>query len=229
MIKLTNRLKMVANLAESREKVVDIGTDHAYLPVYLLQNKIFKTALACDINEGPLKNAQETINKYELSDKIITRLSDGLKEVNKNEADAVIIAGMGGILISEILSSAEWLKNSDKQLVLQPMTHLYDVRKYLCENGFEILKEQTAKEGKRNYIAISARYSGKSNLRPEWYYYAGDLIYGNNQNDIDFCNKTIATLNKKYAALKATTEFKEAEYLKNILEEIENEKRKRNI
>lgn len=222
MIKLTNRLKMVADMVPHCEKVVDVGTDHAYLPVYLIENKICDMALACDINEGPLNNADKTIKKYKLNSQINTRLSNGLDKVKGDEADTVVIAGMGGILISEIIST-KWLKDSKKQLVLQPMTHIYDVRKYLCENGYDILDEQTTQEGKHIYYSVSAKYSGKENIKPQWYYYFGDLLKSKKQSDIDFCNKIILSLNKKYEALKALPDNYETDKLKKVLEEIKNE------
>lgn len=219
---------MVADMVAPCEKIVDVGTDHAYLPVYLIENKICKTALACDINQGPLNNAFETIKKYKLENQISTRLSDGLNKVQKDEADTVIIAGMGGILISEIIS-ANWLKDSGKLLVLQPMTHFYDVRKYLCQGGFEIINEQTSQEGKRTYFSLSARYDGDIKKNPEWYYYVGGLIKSEKQSDIDFCKKITAALTKKYEALKCLPDSYETKNLKKILEEIKIEQCKRNL
>lgn len=176
MIALSARLLAAASLIKGGGRVADIGTDHAYLPVYLIQSGKIKGALACDIGVGPLNNAQKTVEEFALQDKIELRLSDGLKKVFPNEADEIIICGMGGELIAEILSSCPWIKNSRYNLVLQPMTHSEDVRRFLCENGFEIEKEICAAEGKRVYLTLSAVYKSRENSFSEGYYYFGSLI-----------------------------------------------------
>lgn len=202
MIKLTPRLQLVAGFVEPCENYVDIGTDHAYLPVYLIQCGRVVRALACDINQGPLDNAKNTIQKYGLESCIMPRLSNGLQGVSACEADTISIAGMGGQMISEIICSAPWLKDRQKRLVLQPMTHFEDVRRTLCENGFEIVKEATAQEGKRIYIALYAAYTGCIKQYAPWYYYTGSLIHSSVASDRAFCSKIIKRLQAKEIALQ---------------------------
>ena len=153
--------------------VADIGTDHAYLPSYLILKGIVPRAIACDLRKKPLLNAQESVDRYKLSDKIELRLSDGLDEVKKGEVNDVIMAGMGGTLTADIMARADWLKDPDIHLILQPMTHAEDVRKYLCENGFEILKEDVCKDEGRIYIAINAAYKGIKKDYPDGYEFYG--------------------------------------------------------
>ena len=143
----------------SGEKVCDIGTDHAYLVAELLSAGKCRTAVAADINEKPLACARATLEKYGLSDKVELILSDGLKNIPPDGITDVVIAGMGAELIFDIISDCEWLKNG-VNLVLQPMTRTPYLRKMLCRNGYQILKEIIVIDGKYCYTVINARYSG---------------------------------------------------------------------
>ena len=122
-INLDKRLLCVASFVRCGSRAADIGTDHAYIPVYLLQNGISPSAIAADLREMPLKNAGKTIAQFSLTDKIQTVLSDGLEKIDKDSCDDIIIAGMGGLLISEILSSVCWVFDKKYRLILQPMSH----------------------------------------------------------------------------------------------------------
>lgn len=203
MIKLDARLKMAADEVRQGKRVVDIGTDHAYLPAYLIENSICPSAIAADIGKGPLENARKVVGaSKDLSEKIELRLSDGLKEIKSHEAEDIVIAGMGGILISEILSAAPWVKDEEKRLILQPMSHAEDVRKYLCENGFEIIKEKACTDGRHNYIIIVAEFRNKENDKNEAFYYKG-LIQSDKSEDAQRYHKSrMASLVKKRDALK---------------------------
>lgn len=160
-IRLTPRLLTAANMVNANRKLADIGTDHAYLPVYLMEQGITHSALACDINPNPLKNAKLTIDKANLSEQIELRLSDGLDNISENEAEEIVIAGMGGLMIADMIERTSWLKNTDKHLILQPMTHAEDVRAALFANGFYIDKEAVCDEGRHVYLILSAYYDGK--------------------------------------------------------------------
>ena len=172
---MTPRLLAVANMVDSAGCVADIGTDHAYVPVYLILNDMAKTALAMDINEGPIGRAEENIKRFSLSDKIKTRLSDGLAQLTDNEADTVIVAGMGGILINNIIEASKGRLSSVKKYVLQPMTAIEETRRYLAENGFEIVDEVLAKEDEKIYTIISAT-PGEMKIENEINYYIGEHL-----------------------------------------------------
>ncbi|MBR3588877.1 MAG: SAM-dependent methyltransferase [Clostridia bacterium] len=203
MIKLDTRLKMAADEVRQGKKVVDIGTDHAYLPAYLIENNICPSAIAADIGKGPLENAKKVVStSKELSDRIELRLSDGLKEIESDETDDIVIAGMGGILISEILTAAPWVKDETKRLILQPMSHAEDVRRYLCENGFEIIKEKACTDGKHNYIIIVAEFRNKINDKNEAFYYKGLIQYDKSSDAQKYHQSRMASLIKKRDALK---------------------------
>lgn len=159
MITIDNRLKVCADMVSGNGIVCDVGTDHAYLPAYLIENNICDYAIASDINEGPLKFAQQTIIKYHIEDKIRLLKSDGLKNIPNENVSDVVIAGMGGETIAEIISATQWLK-SGVNLVLQPMTRAGYLRKWLYNNGFEIAEEKAVIQDRFIYTAIRAFYSG---------------------------------------------------------------------
>ena len=141
-------------------RVADIGTDHAYLPIYLIGKGIVSHALACDVNEGPIRSAQQNIAKAGLSDRIDTLRTDGLHGVETYRPDDVMIFGMGGELIVRILSEAPWIKDASVGLILQPMSRVAILRAWLLENGFAITGETVTFED-RYYQTLSARYCGK--------------------------------------------------------------------
>lgn len=175
---MTPRLMAVANMVNNSESVADIGTDHGYVPVHLVLNNMTKCALAMDINEGPLARADENIKRFQLSEKIKTRLSDGLTGLEDNEVDTVIIAGMGGILINNIIDKDKERLSSVKKYILQPMTAIEETRKYLEKNGFEIIDEVLAKEGEKIYTVISA-VPGRMKIEKEINYYIGEQLIKN--------------------------------------------------
>lgn len=155
--KITPRLKMVADLVPKCDLVADIGTDHGYLPIYLVNKGVCESAIAADINEGPLSAARKNIALTRVKDKIETVLSDGLKKIDK--ADCVTICGMGGELMCEILSHR---KEGQTCFVLQPQRSYDVLRCYLAQNGFEIKKEALSCEGDKMYCAFYAEFTGVS-------------------------------------------------------------------
>ena len=141
--------------------VIDVGTDHAYRPIYLVAEGISTRALACDINKGPIESAGRNIAAAGLAGKIDTLCTDGLHGTEGFAPNDVMVFGMGGELIMRILSEALWLKNPNIGLVLQPMTRAHLLRAWLLENGFEIVGETITHEDKRYYQTLAARYGGK--------------------------------------------------------------------
>ena len=185
-------------MVEECDSFLDIGTDHAYLPAFLIESGVAKRAIASDINPNPLMNAEKTLEGDELSDKIELRLSDGFENIKPGEATEIAVAGMGGIVIAEMLDKTEWLRDAKYHLVLQPMTHFYDVRKALNGYGFEILEEKAVEEGKRVYLVISARFTGKTEEKDEGWYYFGSLLNSENEADKKYIKKVVTSLKKKY-------------------------------
>ncbi len=161
LLRPDGRLSLCAGMTRMGSRLADIGTDHGYLPIELCLSGRIPCALACDINPQPLSSARENIARYGLADRIHTRLSDGLKNVAPDEADDIVIAGMGGELIRDILSAAPWVRDGSKLLILQPMTRHAELVKWLYENGFEILRQEAAFDEGKYYTALAAVYSGK--------------------------------------------------------------------
>ncbi len=145
---------MVASLVPVCDTVADIGTDHGYLPIYLVKSGICKKAVAADVNEGPINAARKNISLMRMGDKIETRLSDGLKNIDF--ADCVTISGMGGELMATILAGR---KDNMTRFVLQPQRSYDVLRRYLAENGFEIKKEAVCRENDKMYSAFYAEYT----------------------------------------------------------------------
>lgn len=181
MIKLSKRLLMVAGMVRDGSVVADIGTDHAYLPVYLIQKGICPKAVAADLREMPLKNAQETVIENQLTDKVTLILSDGLDSVPEDIADDITLAGMGGDLISDILSRIQWIKNKDIRIIAQPQTHSEKVRKFFIDNGFRIIREDACIDDNRNYICMCAEFTGETVSYDFGYEYYGELPYCGNE------------------------------------------------
>lgn len=150
-MQLSKRLQAVANFVTKGNTVADIGTDHGYIPIYLCEEGITPRAIAMDINQGPLKRAEENIQLHGLNNRITTRLSDGVTALSKEESDTVIIAGMGGGLVKKILSEGTEVLKSVKEFVLQPQSELKEVREFLRENHYCIIDEDMVLDGGKYY------------------------------------------------------------------------------
>lgn len=159
------RLLCCAELCKG-PKAVDVGTDHGHLAVYLVVQGICTSCIASDVNEKPLAAAGESIRAAGLEGKITTVLSDGLNEIEPEGVSDVIIAGMGGELIAEIILRAEWIKEKRVNLVLQPMSKWDHLRQALYDNGFEVTRELACEEGKFVYSVMQALYTGKKPAYP---------------------------------------------------------------
>lgn len=138
-------------------RIVDVGTDHAYLPIYLVEQGLVARALACDINYGPIESARANIRAAGLSDKIETMQTDGLCGTEGFSPDHILIYGMGGELIARILSDAPWVRDGRISLILQPMSRVSFLRRWLLENGFSITGEALSQKEKI-YQTIEARF-----------------------------------------------------------------------
>lgn len=143
--------------------VADIGTDHAYIPIKLIEDNIAEKVIASDIKEGPVKIAKQNIIKNNLKEKIEVRLGDGLSVLGQNEADTIIIAGMGGEMIEKILRDDEDIAKSANMLILQPMNSQYELRKFLINNGYIIVNEDIAVENFKvyNILIVKTGYQDK--------------------------------------------------------------------
>lgn len=167
---LTPRLAAAAALVPPGAKLADIGTDHAYLPVWLLREGRVERAIAADLHPGPLARAKATAARYSCTDQMDFRLCDGLSGLRAGEADTIVIAGMGGETIADILARAPWVRDGSITLILQPMSCQPQLRRWLWTNGFHIRRERIGREGKRLYTVFLVSFGGASPLTvvEEW-------------------------------------------------------------
>jgi tRNA (adenine22-N1)-methyltransferase len=148
MIKLSKRLNCIAEKVIDCESLADIGTDHGKLPISLLMNEIIKRAIFCDINEGPIAIAIQNINKENLKGQYEIRIGNGIEKLEYSEVDCIVIAGMGGLLIKDILTKDLKKTRSFKKIILQPRSNEEKLRKWILENSFLIVDEELVREGK---------------------------------------------------------------------------------
>ena len=217
--KIDSRLKAVASLVREGSRVADIGTDHAYLLCYLLNTGKIPSGIGADLRKGPLENARKTVIEQELTDKVELILSDGLEKLPENCADDIVLAGMGGILISEILEKAPWIYNPRISIVAQPMTHAEHLREFVIRNSFKIMEETTATDGKHIYCVIRAQYTGEKSNKDRSYYYLGELLRNNDEITKSYINKMLQSIEKKH---KAQTEagIEDKENLSELISDI---------
>ncbi|MDE6529804.1 MAG: class I SAM-dependent methyltransferase [Lachnospiraceae bacterium] len=156
MVTLSRRLQAVAALAEPGKIAADIGCDHGYVSIWLIQQKIFSKVIAMDVRPGPLETARKNVALYRMEDAIELRLSDGLRMLGIGEADCMICAGMGGALICHILEDAPEKAKTMKQIILQPQSELFLVRRFLRQHGYAITKEDMVKEDGKYYPMLRA-------------------------------------------------------------------------
>lgn len=158
MLKLSNRLMAAAALVTEGNRLADVGTDHGYVPIYLLEQKKIPSAIAMDVNAGPLERAKEHIALYGLGDYIQTRLSDGVAALAPGEADTILVAGMGGGLVMHILEEGKEICKQVSELVLQPQSELERVREYLIAEGYETIQEDMILEDDKFYPMMKVHY-----------------------------------------------------------------------
>ena len=207
-MKLSKRLQTIADFVKKGAVVADIGTDHAHIPIYLIKNNIISKAYACDINKGPLEKAKENINYYGVKN-IELRLSNGLEKLKSDEADTVIIAGMGGELIIDILEKGRRFFESKRKFILSPHTKIDEVRKFLLSNGFEITKEDMCIDEGKFYTVIEVKYTENKEMYSET-----ELLYGK------------YLIENKHPVLLRFLKKEEAKYISILLNIGLNEERK---
>ena len=158
---MDRRLLACAELCKGR-RIADIGTDHGYLPCYMAMEGLCDTTLACDTAPLPLESAKAHIRENGLEDRVFPILSDGLEKVPREGLTDIVIAGMGGELIAQILEKCEWLKSAEPavNLVLQPMTKWDFLRNWLYSSGFTVTAEKACISGRFVYSVMQAQFEG---------------------------------------------------------------------
>lgn len=186
MIALDNRLRTAAELCRGGKTAADVGCDHAQLACFLARNKS-RLVIASDVRDGPLEAARKTVSEQGVTNVKVVK-SDGLKSIDF--ADDVIICGMGGELIAEIISKCRFL-SEDTRFILQPMTKANYLRCWLCENGFEIIEERAAYDDQRIYTIMYVKYTGERSEPNEMFALCGKMT------DSGYLRKTAEKLLKR--------------------------------
>lgn len=234
-IPLSIRLKKIYDIMPECDCFADIGTDHAYLPVYMCATGKCKTAIASDIVPGPLKRANATILKFGMSDKISVRLGPGVSTLSSDEADVVSIAGMGGLIIAQILEQGRDVLKNTAKIIVQPMTAVEDLREYLYKNNWNIEQEYLVKENDKlyNILSISSADSNTAFEPDDIDIFIGrHLIEDKPDLYNEYLERKIFKLDKMIAGLKKSSsetsadKIKECEVLlnktKKLLEDSKN-------
>lgn len=223
-IKLSDRMLMVAKLAEGKI-AADIGCDHGYVSIYLVNEAGFDKVIAMDLREGPLKIAKAHVMDCNLMDKISIRLSDGFEKLMPMEADCAVIAGMGGILMTNILKRGKIHTDNGINLVLQPQSDYDEVRKYLCDVGYCIEDEDMLFEEGKYYIAMKAKKSDSPVIYSDIELkYGPVLLKKNNRFFSEYLNKEktkIIELIDKLKHINTSKAEARGEKLKKELRELE--------
>lgn len=166
-MQLSLRLMAIADMVTAGNRLVDVGCDHGYLPVYLFLNKKIPSAIAMDVRKGPLSRAETHILQYGLGEYIKTRLSDGLAELKPGEGDTLVIAGMGGPLMERILTDSREVRQSFREMILQPQSDIPHFRHFIREEGWEIVQEKIILEDGKFYPMMKAVPCEQGNMQ-QW-------------------------------------------------------------
>lgn len=181
MNKLSKRMQAVAALVRNTTCLADVGCDHGYVPIYLIQSECIGHAIAMDVNRGPLLRAEEHIREVHLEDYIETRLSDGLTALAPSEADGVVIAGMGGALTKRILAEHPEVWKKMNNLVLQPQSEIEEVRRYIYAEDFRIEEEDMVEEEGKYYVMLRCVPGKAAPLTDVAFRYGGYLLQTKNE------------------------------------------------
>ena len=182
--KLSRRLSACLDALSSLSRIADIGTDHAYLPCHGIATGVIDAAIAIDVIDGPLAQAKQTISDYGLSEKIELRKGSGLTPLQVGEVEGVVIAGMGGKLIAQLLEERLPVAKSLKKMVLQPQSGAYNLRKMLSKHGFHIIMEQLIEEDDIIYTIITAEPTNEPIILAESSYYFGPMLLKDAKNPL---------------------------------------------
>lgn len=215
-MQLSDRLQAVASMVTENSRLADVGTDHGYIPIYLCEMEKIPSAIAMDVKKGPLLRAEMNIERYHMQEKIRTRLSDGVRKLNPDEADSVVIAGMGGTLVMKILEEGKEVLRSVKELVLQPQSDIDKVRKYLYENEYVITADKIVCEEEKYYPMMHVRHGHMEELEDIELKYGAFLLKEKNPVLKAFLKKEQSTLTGVLQNLKEQPEERVRERILEI-------------
>ncbi len=185
------RLLQCADMVPEGTRLVDIGTDHGYLPIWLLKQNKISSAIAADINDKPLMSAKSNALKYNVE--ITTILSAGFNEIKQDDFDTAVIAGMGGELIVSIIDEARYLSDCNKTLVLQPMSNPHKLREYLLTNSYDIVEEKAVFDKGKVYSVMLVTCK---KAEQDFCMYMGKIVPKSDNSKL-YAEKTIRSLKNK--------------------------------
>lgn len=219
-VPLSNRLRLCAAMVSKGARVADIGTDHGYLGIYLLQAGVCPFVTAADLREQPLAKARENAVRFGTAEKMQFLLSDGLQALSPDAADTIVMAGMGGDLIIRILQDAPWVCSSRYTLVLQPQSGGQALRQYLAESGFCIVREELAQDGQFLYTVLLARKGTMPPLSPGRQYVSDALLQSGGALLIKYLDRLIKSLSATVQSLQKADQPERLRYYETALAEI---------
>lgn len=224
-LQLQPRLQCIADLVPRGTRLADVGTDHGYLPVWLLQHGRIESAIASDINALPLDHARATAAEYGVTERMDFRLCPGLAKIRPEECGTVAIAGMGGETILGILNAAPWAHDGAHTLILQPQTKVDLLRRWLCEHGYRFLNEALVRDKEQLYVVICVTAGTGQDLSETdaltGFLLRGDPLYG------EYLSQHLAKLGRARDGLAVSSlADKDARiaHLEKLIEEIKKRK-----
>lgn len=205
-MELSKRLKAIVSMMEQCDNIIDVGTDHGYVPIYLVENGIIKSAIASDINKGPVEKAKKNIESNKLCTQISCRQGNGLSTIKEGEVQVAIIAGMGGNLIRDILEADLPVVKELQYMILQPVQNAEVLREYLYSTGYEIIKEDICNDDGKFYEIIMAKYDNVPVVLDSIYYeISKTLLDGKNPVMQKFIEYKLKKYSKVYSTLNQNT------------------------
>jgi len=218
-MKLTKRLQEILDHCPSLSRWADIGCDHGYLGIYLLQNGLASAVIASDVNQGPLDSAVKNAAKFAVSENIRFYLSDGVRNIPR-EFDTMVCAGMGADTMISILEAAPWLKSKQYRLILQCQSRRPALRRYLSDNGWCILRETLARDGKFLYPVMEVVFSPAPPLTEAQTHISPALLESNSPLLPDFFQRITQGIRSTVDGLTRSGDTEKAAQFSDVLEEL---------
>ncbi|MBP3633609.1 MAG: SAM-dependent methyltransferase [Oscillospiraceae bacterium] len=220
-IPISQRLLCCADQVAQGARVADIGCDHGYLGIWLLQEGRASYVVASDLREQPLQKAVENSRLFGTSDRMEFHVADGLAAVDPDSVDTIICAGMGGDCMAHILEQAPWVRDPRYTLILQPQTSGNDLRRYLGERGFSIEAERLVRDGGFLYFTILARFGGGTPLSPGEQYLSKQLLESGSELLPEYFDRVINALTKTVEGIRRSKkEHEKLSYFETALQEL---------
>lgn len=219
-MELSKRLYTIAQQVPKGAVVADIGTDHGYIPIYLYKENIIKKAIAIDINKGPLQRAEQNIKAHHAEKAIETRLGNGLEPIQPNETDTLILAGMGGMLIIDILNNCPDLVKGVNRIILQPQLDQKEIRQYLHKIHFKIINEEIIYEDNKYYWIITAEPGNEEYNDIKYYLFGKKLLEERNPILMKYIEEKLIQLRNILEKLKETSTQNTLRRINEIEQEI---------